>query len=241
MKQRFSIFLLMARSTGWKVLAILAAMTALQQGMTWYGCRNGDVTMEELLQMRFLWAPMAPLLVGFLLLTLVLGSTGTDGKVRTVYTIRRLAVEEKEIFLWQSLYNGLCYLLFWVVAAASVLGMCAIHGALCDRGPQSVFLAFHSNRTLHALIPFEEYSFLVRNLLYLLVMSLVTAQYPMIQRQGSKNYFYLMTAAIVCLRFPGRTGNFGNNLVDIVLSAIILLAVGWWVYGKEVDVDVPSA
>ena len=213
MKQRFSIFLLMARSTGWKVLAILAAMTALQQGMTWYGCRNGDVTMEELLQTRFLWAPMAPLLVGFLLLTLVLGSTGTDGKVRTVYTIRRLAVEEKEIFLWQSLYNGLCYLLFWAVAAASVLGMCAIHGALCDRGPQSVFLAFHSNRTLHALI----------------------------QRQGSKNYFYLMTAAIVCLRFPGRTGNFGNNLVDIVLSAIILLAVGWWVYGKEVDVDVPSA
>ena len=240
MKQHTSVFMLMARSTIYRVLGLLIVMAAAEAGLFWLriqqGVVDGSFHLEGVIALsKLTWACAA----GFQLVTALL--FWGCYTVSHSYTAARLSVSNKTVFLWQCIYNAACYLLFWAVAAASVLGMCAIHGALCDRGPQSVFLAFHSNRTLHALIPFEEYSFLIRNLLYLLVMSLVTAQYPMIQRQGSKNYFYLMTAAIVCLRFPGRTGNFGNNLVDIVLSAIILLAVGWWVYGKEVDVDVPSA
>ena len=112
MKQHGSVFLLMVRSTFYKVLLLLGAATLAETAVFVAFCLRGPTAKgfgPELLlrQGRIAWIFGAVMV----LMTLLLIRTGTEKGAKTGYTLRRLSVSERWVFFWQSAYNTLCYLL----------------------------------------------------------------------------------------------------------------------------------
>ena len=107
MKKHISVFMLIARHTVLKMLALLAVFTA-----------------AEVMWARFilpcppeiaLWSlPVLLFLVCHIVLSILLWSAASDSGSRVSYTVKRLRTGEREFFLWQALWGGCAYFILWV-------------------------------------------------------------------------------------------------------------------------------
>ncbi|MBQ6798365.1 MAG: hypothetical protein IJP11_03925 [Oscillospiraceae bacterium] len=230
MKQHGSVFLLMVRSTFYKVLLLLGAATLAETAVFVAFCLRGPTAKgfgPELLlrQGRIAWIFGAVMV----LMTLLLIRTGTEKGAKTGYTLRRLSVSERWVFFWQSAYNTLCYLLLWMWQVLTVMLLCAVYVHLAPAEyvtEQTVFLAFYRSDFLHALLPFEETALWVKNVLLVLSLGIASARYPMALRQGSKQQEISGACCAAIAFFVEEIGSV-NGAISILIS---LITIGVSVY-----------
>lgn len=126
----------------------------------------------------------------------VLMAFGSEGNVKVSYTFRRLSVSEKSVFVWQALYNTLCFFLLWAAEILIALALCRWYTAQVVSGyvnRQTVFLAFARNEFLRELLPLADTARWVRNGVLCLTLGTVAAWDTYAQRRSGKIH-----AAIVC-------------------------------------------
>ena len=180
MKKHSSVFMLMARSTIYRVLGLLILMAVAEAGLFWLrlqqGAIDGNFSLEAIIsESRLSWACAA-----FFLFVNVILSWGSY-TISDAYTAARLSVSGKAVYLWQCIYNSLCYLLFWMVQILIGIGLCRVYEAMAPAefvSNQTVFLAFYRSNFLHSFLPFEDTWVWVRNILLVVALGICSSRIP---------------------------------------------------------------
>ena len=220
MRQHLSVFMLYVRSSLYKVLLLLIGMAAVECGLFMW-------TLNDAMSLESIWENSHILYVFIacaLLITLLLCLIGCERGNRQGYTLRRLSVPESAVVLWQSLCNVGCYLLLWVAQIGIALGLCQWYVVQTGvSSNQTIFLAFYRSNFLHNLLPLEETSLWVRNVLLLITFGMVTACFSFRQRRGK---FAAEIIALFWATLVWCSRDLGNIVIDIFAIFCCLMVIG---------------
>lgn len=228
MKRHLSIWMLMARSTICKVLGLLLALAAAD-GVLFALTLRKDTSilgLEQVLAESHLSIVFGVCMV---LLMAVLCLNGCEFSAKQGYTLRRLRVSQREIFLWQAAHNAVCC--FWLLAVQTliVLALCRVYAAQDPDmvNSQTVFLAFYRVPFLHSLLPLADGWRYVRNAVLCAALGVCAAAFPVQQRQGNRGFAAVILTALTVLFFvqPVRSGDFWLIGALVVITAVALLNV----------------
>ena len=193
MKKHISVFMLIARHTVLKMLALLAVFTA-----------------AEVMWARFILPcppelalgtlPVLLFLVCHIMLSILLWSAASDSGSQVSYTVKRLRTGEREFFLWQALWGCCAYFILWAWQAALAVVLAQYSLSRLEpqfAGPQALMIAFYRNGFLHALVPLADTAVWLRNAAMVLFLGLVSAWIPKRQREGKKRAGLILTVLTI--------------------------------------------
>ena len=238
MRQHTAVLLLLARSTLYPVLGLLALLGLVEWGLFSLALDRalaaGPTALETVIETSGLgWA----LAAGFLALSALLCASGCVRGSRSDYILRRLSLHEWAIFLWQGAYNSACLLLLWASQAGVALGLSAWFTARTGADGMAVFLAFYRNELFHGLLPLEDSWVWARNLAICLELGGIDAFVPYLQRRGQPRTAIVawLAALWTMYFFPCSVGSEGT-LWHIFMLAVIAFYVCYCVFvsgGRE--------
>ena len=217
MKKHSSVFMLMARSTIYRVMGLLILMAVAEGGLFWLrlqqGAIDGNFSLEAIIsESRLSWACAA-----FFLFVNVILSWGSY-TISDAYTAARLSVSGKAVYLWQCIYNSLCYLLFWMVQILIGIGLCRVYEAMAPAefvSNQTVFLAFYRSNFLHSFLPFEDTWVWVRNILLVVALGICSSRIPGKNRKiGIGSCFLIAATGVFFVQGIGEA-------VALIIAAIV--------------------
>ena len=217
MKKHSSVFMLMARSTIYRVMGLLILMAVAEGGLFWLrlqqGAIDGNFSLEAIIsESRLSWACAA-----FFLFVNVILSWGSY-TISDAYTAARLSVSGKAVYLWQCIYNSLCYLLFWMVQILIGIGLCLVYEAMAPAefvSNQTVFLAFYRSNFLHSFLPFEDTWVWVRNILLVVALGICSSRVPGKNRKiGIGSCFLIAATGVFFVQGIGEA-------VALIITAIV--------------------
>ncbi len=240
MKRYFSVLMLAAGSTIYKISGLLLLMAALETASFYRLLQIGPVdqfyALESLIDRSGI-----PLICGFafLGLCLILSLTGYEsGRSKISYTLQRLSLREETIALLWSGYYLVCFLIFWAVQLLIVLCLSRLYIAVVDPAylnEQTVFLAFFRNDFLRSLLPLEETSRLLRNGALLLSLSLGAACFPLKQRRGKRDIAMSFLAVFTFWSFPQEMGRFGSDAWIFLLALALAGNSAYYILWEKSD------
>ena len=237
MKKHLSVFMLMAQSSIYKVISVLILMIVTETGLFYMRMKQGMIGDSFNLEMavdesRILWI----LGIAFVLITIFLCQIGCGFSSKTGYTLQRLSISERMVFVWQSIYNMMCYSLLWFVQILVVFGVCSLYVTMAPEGDvtnQTIFLAFYRNDFLHSLLPMEDAGFWFKNVLIVLSMGICSAHYPMAQRRGKKIQEVMFLTSCVVVFFVGELGEYLTPVIVICCCLLCVLYAVFQVFSKD--------
>lgn len=240
MKRYLSVFEMITRSSIYKVLAILIAMVAAEMiacAIAWQQpLALLKPNIEEWVDQSYFVIAFG---VAYILMTVVLVLSGTNiGSVQS-YTLQRLRIPEKKVYLLQCIYNILCYILLWGTQLAVLLGISTFYmnyKTHVVKSNQTVFLAFHRNEFMHSILPMEDFIGWFLLITLIAGTGIFAASFTRKQRQGKVEWSLIVFVAIACIAFPRELGEepalFG--VVCIIYMVTIIINV---LLGKGVEKD----
>lgn len=224
MKDKKSVWMLIAHSSIYKVVAVIAAAIAVQGIMFWLELSKDDITYGELRALEqviddahMLWICAG----GFLIVTAVLCLTGCEFGNRAGYTLSRLAMTERELFASQIIYNALCYVIFWAGQVVSTLICSLLYLRFADANvvnDQVIFLTFYQNDFWHNLLPMADVSRMVRNLVLVIALGIGTAAVPVFQRRRRMPLVIVVLIALIVMYFTRHMGDLTNDMLVIAIA-----------------------
>ena len=236
MKKHSSVFMLMARSTIYRVIGLLVVMAVTEAGLFWLrlqqGAIDGNFSLEAIIsESRLTWACAAV----FLFVNVIL-SWGSY-TISNAYTAARLSVSGRAVYLWQCLYNTLCYLLFWMVQILIAIGLCRMYEVLAPAelvSNQTVFLAFYRSKFLHSFLPFEDTWVWIRNILLIVALGICSSRYPgKGKKVGIASLFLLAATGVFFIQEIGDM----TSVLFLIVFAILCSAPSLM---QAVDTEVPD-
>ena len=252
MKKHLSVLCLTARSSVYKMVLILPLMAAVQAVLFWFYLQEGMKTaaagianapLESLFDKPLL---SAVFFAAFLAVTFFLCRTGCGLGAQPGYTLDRLSVSPRTVWILQATYNTAVFLLLWFAEAAVSLGLCTLYMHAADSAAvsaQTVFLATYRSEFLHAVLPMYDAALWVRNLVFALTLGTVTATFPYKQRRGKFAGEVLLCALLLPGIFDCTPGEPGLSIVECVialsLAAFSLLHVLGVFDEGQIEEDLP--
>lgn len=240
MRQHTAVLLLLARSTLYPVLGLLALLGLAEWGLFSMALERAlaacPTALETVIETSGLgWA----LAVGFLALSALLCASGCVRGTRSDYTLRRLSLPEWTIFLWQGAYNSACLLLLWASQATVALGLSAWFTARTGADGMAVFLAFYRDPIFHSLLPLEDGWVWARNLVICLELGIIDAFVPYQQRRGRPVISIVAWLGILWTigLFPDSMGNEGLLWHVFMLAIIVFFACRTVFFPKREEND----
>ena len=238
MKRRLSVLMLATRSSIYYVLAIFLLMAAAEGGVFYWvvTAKGTDLSLEEMVFKSHISLVFG---LAFVLLCICLSLTGAEffgSKVR--YTIQRLAIREKEVVCYWAIYNSICFFAFWIVQLLIMLFLCRHYLELREPssvGTQSLFVAFYRQQFLHNLLPLEETSRYVRNLLLALSLGVTAACFSFGRRHDKSNPAIAVVAALTLLFFQQAMGNLANDVLLSAAAVVISFTAAYGVWKESGD------
>ena len=220
MKKHSSVFMLMTRSTIYRVMGLLILMTVAEAGLFWLrlqqGAIDGNFSLEAIIsESRLSWACAA-----FFLFVNVILSWGSY-TISDTYTAARLSVSGKVVYLWQCVYNTLCYLLFWMAQILIAIGLCRVYEAMAPAefvSNKTVFLAFYRSKFLHSFLPFEATWVWIRNILLVVALGVCSSRTPGKNRKIGVGACILIAASGVF--FVQEIGDM-TSVLFLVIAAVL--------------------
>jgi len=227
MKQHISYWMLLCRSTVFKILALFAAMTVVEAGLFFVRGRDA-IGLEQMVDAAWMkWVFGVALIAMAVILDNVLCESG--GKLD--YTLRRLRLKRRSLFIWQAVYNFLCLVLLWLVQLFVALLLCWLW--MRERegvSSQALFLAFYRNEFLHALLPLEDISLWVRNVAVFALIGVAAACAPVCVRRGKRCVDGAVQAGFMLFLFAVEPGQIGRSVVVATICGVltfISLVMAW--------------
>jgi len=218
MKRHISYWMLLCRSTVFKMLALFAAMTAVEAGLFFLRGRNA-IGLEQMVDAAWLrWVFGVALIV----MTVLLGSVLCESGGKLDYTLRRLRLRRRSLFLWQAVFNFLCLLLLWFVQLFVALLLCRLWMAGQEGvSNQALFLAFYRSDFLHSLLPLEDVSRWVRNVVCFAFVGVASACVPVCHRRGKYNIGGVLQAGWMMTNFSKETGAVGPDVILMTVCGVM--------------------
>ena len=223
MKKHLSVFNLMATSSIYKITGLFTVMGLIEvflfrrAMLAGPNPQTGTFHIEYVFEQSFaLWLFRIVLLV----LTIFLCLTGYETSSKQGYTLKRLSISEKQVFLLQAFYNSLCYFLLWSIQLLFVfiLGFYFVKNAPAEYVTnQTMFLAFYRSDFLHALLPFEDIMVWVKNILLFLSLGICSAGFTYVQRKGKRAYELIGILGTTVLLFTAPLGQLEHIVFSILL------------------------
>ncbi len=261
MKKHLSVFALFARSSIYKVLLILLVMGIVESALFAYRFQEAiehheimsgneihltdtgneirystgtDMTkLERLITTSFLPHCFA---AAFLLITLCLCLPGSEFSSQCGYTLQRLSISEKQIFLLQAIFNIIVYLLLASVQIMLCFSFCSYYAANAPShtvSTQTVFLSFYRSNFLHSLLPLNEIALWVRNLFCCITLGLAAAEFPYKQRQRKFGGAILGFSLFNLVFFVTSIGEGKGIAIYMIVTFCILCEIIYTLFFKE--------
>lgn len=237
MKKYISIMMLAARSSIYKVIALLAASAAAQLVFFY-------VRMRQAKGYIFLFWESEPMIfsngmalifgISLVVLCMILLYPECEyGGSKIQYTIRRLQVSEKNVFFLWTIYHVMILFLFWAVQLLTGYIICRIYmaqpEAALETDIQFLFLSFYLNDFLHSLMPLHEISLHVRNVLLLLGLGFAMSDFSWRQRCGKRGYLLILLLAITLIFFKHGVGYLVSDvIISMIASGCIIYSILEW-------------
>lgn len=212
MKKTMSVFSLAATTSFWRILAILAALAATQLLTAYWMLRNQYAPpLESILDFPvYRFAPA----VAITLATLVLLTSHGGSRSRVNYTMARLSMPSRSLFLIHGVYCIGIYLLFWMFQVTVVMATAALFRFLAPPETFSVqleLLTCYRSAYLHPLLPLEDWPFWITTPLIYLGLG-VNAAIGMVRSWEGKIYLPPVVFALSIALYAATPGDYGWSI-----------------------------
>lgn len=244
MKKYLSVLMIYVRSSIYKVLVLFAVMSAAQtvmflrmpefKAMQAFDKMHKFTGIEELLQESGLFVVFG---VAFVILTIILCYGGCEFSGKQGYTLRRLRITEKHVFLMQLSANGVFYILFWfceIVVIRALMSLYLKYVPEVIYTNQMLTLSFYRNDFLSGLMPMSNLVCLVRNIIWVLAMAVTSAFFPYMQRRRKIALSLIIMVAIVLVGFVSGDDS-GTQSLSAVWAVMFIISAFWRVMRGECD------
>lgn len=243
MKVVYSVWQAAARQVVWKLLVILLVMAAVELGLFWYlaenpalweftaGAGQGPGFGAWLDKAGVFWA----FFVSVFCLAGVLIHQGSDysgGRLR--YTLQRLPLGEKAVTGLWAVFHGACFVVLWAAQTVVVLLCWRMYCRSWEVAAPALelFVECYLDGFLHGLFPLGEAVRWVRQLLWLLVMSVGTAYFGFRQRRGKTSVgpMAAVTAGLATFRVNLSYGTEWDYIMSGLFGIMLLYfiwQIGW--------------
>ena len=247
MRKYISIFELFARSTIYKILPVLVAMGTAQIMMfrkamsEWFPMDTYHLDFQaiEYYTLEYMVSRSKNeifLGIAFVLMTAILCWNGCNLGSKSSYTIQRLQVTEKRIFIMQSIYNSLCYVLLLGTQVGIVFVQSSLYAARAGHVTnQTVFLAYYRSDFLHSVMPLEGTMRWTANGLIVLGCGVSAALFTYLQRRGKIALSMLVVVACVLFGFVQKLGEQFGMVTATIVWGIAAICVYWHLIYKKED------
>ena len=226
MKRYLSIFMLLSRSVLYKLLAVFFGTAALHTAV--YFLLRGQRNIEAIYNH---WGMKTVFGVGLFLTTALLVRTLTQAGSKLDYTICRLRIGKRSLCLCQSVFNVACLVMFWAVEILVALLLCRMWvSTMGVESHQTVYLAFYRSELLHSLLPLDDVSRWVRNLVVFICLGICSACGPVLQRRGDGHWGILVLPVVLGFVFPSGIAVVTYDVLLAFLSvvaAFALIVIAW--------------
>ena len=229
MKRYASVFMLLARSVLGKLMAIFAG-TALLHGIVFFLLReqrNIETAYDH-------WGMRAAFGAGLVLTCLLLIMTLCQSDSKLDYTLRRLRIGRRSLFLCQAVFDTACLFMFWAVEIFIALALCSLWMDSHEvTSHQAVYLSFYRSDLLHSLLPLDDVSRWLRNLAVFICLGMCCAAAPVLKRRGEQHLGVLILPVILTFVFPGGIAQIGNDSLMAFMAAVCGFALTVVTWGEE--------
>ena len=220
MKKDVSLLSLYAKLTIRKLLLILLAGGLVITGLFLLAAQNSAGLRKTLYDSCFQFVVMAMMILWNIVLI-------QPQLSESRYTLERLTVTPVRAMLLKSFYNFMTLIVLWAFLAAGVLGLLYWYGTARVPelyGRQSIMYVCYSNPMLHSLLPLNEWSRTVRNIILFLSMAAATGAATAGKEQNQSRVPAFLLAGVSAVFFSGGIGSTGG---DIALSVIGIILAGY--------------
>ncbi len=244
MRNYLSVFTLFIKRSFGKILTLLLVLTAGEFTLFLHNLNSGNTVHNEftdgsgknyllgiehiLSQNKFLTAVLA---AGFIALTIILCLIGCEFSEKQGYTLRRLKISEKKIFLCQSIYGTVIYGAFIMLHAVIFYVFCHIYinfapghenyfeGLVSN---QTILLAFYRSKIMHALMPMEDILKHISNLTMITALGVSTASFSYLTRRKKAPFETILLIPIILINFASDWTEMTYDLVIIGMSVFVI-------------------
>jgi len=191
LNKHLSVLELQLHSSVYKLLIIIAALAAVETGlMLWRGMPQPSFDLavsESYLVLAFMAAYLCTLFV--------LISEGKKSMV--AYTLKRLRISERAVFVWSFAAGVICLVLLWAAQTGVLFGLSKLWesgardyaASAIVYGPQGMYLAFYRNNFLHALVPLQDLAKHISNVILILGLAAACSYIKVRNRMENKRVF----------------------------------------------------
>lgn len=242
MKQRLSVWMLILRPTlvplvlllsGSSILQYLFFRRALAEAVDTFGGRAPTYSASFEAILREGPFQLIPAVVFLLTALLFLFAAGDAAGGRMGDSLGRLAVSEKETHLWWAGWFSLGFLLVAVWQLLLLLGLLT----LWLRSPLGVYAGSHPyllacwrSPLLHSLLPLDDLTRWIRNLILLPCLGLCLSVGAYFNRRGKRTLTPLWPIGLTLVLFVREKASFGTDLLltlSVLLPTLALLYTFW--------------
>ena len=174
-----------------------------------------------------------PFRAGILVLQVLLASSFGSNS-RYGYTLRRLRVSERCVFLWSCVCNALCFAVLWCVQIMAAVGAAFWNAKSAGyvAGPQGVFVDFYRSDVLHGLLPLADGYVWTRNALFVLTLGCVTACMQLgMRKKGSRSWLVCMGLTFLLVLNLSVSYTAGRSTGIFHAIAALLVGLGFLGFG----------
>lgn len=229
MRHYKATFMLLARSSVYRLLLVFLLMGAVQGGSFYLVVKNQLVMGTPSLEVAVDDAKLSLIFgIGAILAFILLAAVGCEFGNKQGYTLKRLPLTEKSVFLCQSGYNSLAFFLLWAVELLITYILCQLYTSMADGAylsNQTIMLAYYRSDLLHTLLPLADITLWIRNVTLVLSLGITTAAVPLYQRRGTGIYDNQMWPSVIpVVAFFFVVRSFFVQSAYALVFALVLLA-----------------
>lgn len=176
-------------------------------------------------------------LAALALVTVILLLNGRNISSKQEYTLYRLGIQQKYVFLWQAIYGSLSYLLLWAVQVAAAVGLCMYFVKTADSSMmtnQTLFLAFCRNEFLSFVLPVHNVLGGVAHISMYLALGWSVAYETYCHRRGKRSFWLWIVVGVGYAAVAGgATASLFFFVLAIGVISFFTLKEGEWTLDGE--------
>lgn len=230
MKKHLSVLIVTARESIWWV-SIIWLISAVLQTIFFYNEMNSEhVTETRLVSEAFnpytdrITVPVI-FAFTFLITGIILMKTGMEFHTKTGYTLRRLRITEKQVYIIQSVYNCIIIFILFLFETAFCFFLISQGVKHIDPQyitPQMIYLTFYRTGFLQNVFAGRNILKILRNILIILSLGFNISAFSYLWRRGVK-YIFGIILLVTCSFLYWWSPDYGGYAEDI---SFLITALG---------------
>lgn len=232
-RKHLSVLMLYTRSSIAPLLCAVVLIGSIQTGLFLWELQRGTSALETVIHPDSFKGVFIGGIIFFVAFLYRMNGGG--------YTLRRLRISERTVFLWHVLSCFLCLIILWMAEILVLTALCRyfltqeITSGLSN---QALFLAFYRNAFLHSILPLESVSRWIYLFCTFASLAFVTAGAVVRKRYGRNirnNAPLSMTVVAMLFYFVRPLGSLASDVMLCLLHLAVILYSLWdvWFNAEE--------